>query len=104
MIQLTEGALVADRRSGWRSRRQAFLPVSFVLFLLLFFGLRALYPVGRPPVPKKAAGSTCPSCRSASASASLLLYWVALVFAQAVIAEHQPGGDEPGRPWPGAPG
>ena len=92
MIQITEGRWsptikrVALTTAG-------FLPVSFVLFLILFFGLAQLYPWVTHPVPKKEAWLNVPFLVARIGVGVLLLYWTALALAKAVFAEA--GGESP---------
>ena len=94
MIQLTEGRWSPTVKQ-MALTTAGFLPVSFVLFLILFFGRRVLYPWVDTPVPIKAAWLNVPFMSLRIGLGVLLLYGVALVFARAVIAEHQAGGDSP---------
>lgn len=70
-----------------------FLPVSFVLFLILFGGRAVLYPWVTNPVPIKASWLNVPFMSLRIGLGVLLLYWVALTFAKAVFAEDQAGAD-----------
>ena len=94
MIQLTEGRW-SPAVKQMALTTAGFLPVSFVLFLILFFGRHVLYSWVDTPVPIKAAWLNVPFMSLRIGLGVLLLYWVALVFARAVIAEHQAGGDSP---------
>ena len=94
MIQLTEGRWSPTVKQ-MALTTAGFLPVSFVLFLILFFGRRVLYPWVDTPVPIKAAWLNVPFMSLRIGLGVLLLYGVALIFARAVIAEHQAGGDSP---------
>ena len=94
MIQLTEGRWSPTVKQ-MALTTAGFLPVSFVLFLVLFFGRRVLYSWVDAPVPIKAAWLNVPFMSLRIGLGVLLLYGVALVFARAVIAEHQAGGDSP---------
>jgi hypothetical protein len=94
MIQLTEGRW-SPAVKQMALTTAGFLPVSFVLFLVLFFGRRVLYPWVDTPVPIKAAWLNVPFMSLRIGLGVVLLYGVALVFARAVIAEHQAGGDSP---------
>jgi hypothetical protein len=94
MIQLTEGRWspgvkqIALTTAG-------FLPVSFVLFLLLFAGRATLYSWVSHPVPIKAVWLNVPFMSLRIGLGVLLLYWVAMSFTKAVIAEGQGSGDTP---------
>ncbi|MCI0548332.1 MAG: hypothetical protein L0027_13745 [Candidatus Rokubacteria bacterium] len=97
MMQLTEARWspsvkrVALTTSG-------FLPVSFVLFLILFAGRAVLYPWVTTPVPKKAAWLNVPFMSLRIGLGVLLLYVVAMAFARAVLDEDKPGAAaEPAR-------
>ena len=72
-----------------------FLPFSFVLFLVFFLGLGALYPwVNNPAlVEKKSQWLNVPFFVLRIGVGVLLLYWVAMIFTRAVFAEGT-GGDE----------
>jgi len=70
-----------------------FLPVSFVGFVILFFGRTELYSWVSHALPKKAAWLNVPFMSLRIAVGSLALYWVALTFAKAVFAEDAPGAD-----------
>ena len=67
-----------------------FLPISCVLFLILFAGRSVLYPWVRTPVPVKAAWLNVPFMSLRIGLGVALLYWVALRFSRAVFDE-QPG-------------
>jgi hypothetical protein len=94
MIQLTEGRWSPTVKQ-MALTTAGFLPVSFVLFLILFLGRRVLYSWVDTPVPIKAVWLNVPFMSLRIGVGVLLLYGVALVFARAVIAEHQAGGDSP---------
>jgi Ni/Fe-hydrogenase subunit HybB-like protein len=70
-----------------------FLPVSFLLFVILFGGRAVLYPWVTNPVPVKAVWLNVPFMSLRIGLGVLLLYWVAMTFARAVFAEDQAGGD-----------
>jgi len=94
MIQVTEGRWSPSiKRIALTTA--GFLPVSFVLFVVLFFGRATLYSWVNEPLPIKAAWLNVPFMSLRIGLGVLLLYAVALVFARAVIAEHQAGGDSP---------
>ncbi len=90
MIQITEGRWsptvkrVALTTAG-------FLPVSFVLFLILFAGRAELYPWVTHPVAKKEAWLNVPFMAARIGLGVLFLYWTALALAKAVFAEGQAG-------------
>ena len=92
MIQVTEGRWspsikrVALTTAG-------FLPVSLVLFVVLFFGRATLYPWVTEPIPVKAAWLNVPFMALRIGLGSLLLYWVAMRLVKAILVEDQPGQD-----------
>ena len=86
MIQITEG------RWSPTIKRMAvttigFLPVSFVLFLILFGGRAQLYPWVNHPVVNKAAWLNVPFMAARIGLGVLFLYWVAFALTKAVFAE-----------------
>jgi len=92
MIQVTEGRWspsikrVALTTAG-------FLPISFVLFLVLFLGRATLYPWVTEPIPIKAVWLNVPFMALRIGLGSLLLYWVAMRLVKAILVEDQPGQD-----------
>jgi len=86
MIQLSEGRWspgvkqIALTTAG-------FLPVSFVLFLVLFAGRAVLYPWVTTPVPVKTNWLNVPFMSLRIGVGVLVLYAVAFAFTRAVIAE-----------------
>jgi Ni/Fe-hydrogenase subunit HybB-like protein len=94
MIQVTEGRWspsvkrIATTTSG-------FLPISFVLFIVLFWGRAALYPWVTDPIPVKAVWLNVPFMALRIGIGVLLLYWVAMRLVRSVLAEDQPGQDTP---------
>jgi len=92
MIQVTEGRWspsikrVALTTAG-------FLPISFILFLVLFLGRAALYPWVTEPIPIKAIWLNVPFMALRIGLGSLLLYWVAMRLVKAILIEDQPGQD-----------
>ena len=92
MIQITEGRWsptikrIALTTAG-------FLPVSFVLFLVLFAGLAQLYPWVKHPVPKKEAWLNVPFLVARIGVGVLVLYGTAFALAKAVFAEGGPARD-----------
>lgn len=94
MIQITEGRWSPSiKRIALTTA--GFLPVSFVLFLVLFGGRTVLYPWVNNPLPLKAAWLNVPFMSLRIGVGVLLLYWVAMRLVRAVLAEDQPGGDSP---------
>src|SRR5262249_29563659 len=94
MIQVTEG------RWSPTVKRMAvttvgFLPVSFILFLVLFAGRAALYPWVTHPVEKKVAWLNVPFMAARIGIGVLLLYWAGFALARAVFSEHPLGADGP---------
>ena len=90
MMQVTEG------RWSPTVKRMAlttvgFLPVSFVLFLILFEGRAELYPWVNHPVANKVAWLNVPFMAARIGLGVLLLYWVAFALARAVFAEDDAG-------------
>lgn len=67
-----------------------FLPVSFVLFVVLFAGRTVLYPWVTAPLPIKATWLNVPFMTARIGVGVLLLYAVAWAFTKAVFAEGQP--------------
>ncbi len=92
MIQVTEG-----RWSPTLKRialtTAGFLPVSFVLFLILFAGRAEIYPWVTHPVPKKAAWLNVPFMAARIGLGVLFLYWVAFALARSVFVEDPAGHD-----------
>jgi Ni/Fe-hydrogenase subunit HybB-like protein len=92
MIQVTEGRWsptvkrVAITTAG-------FLPVSFVLFLVLFAGRAHLYPWVTHPVASKVVWLNVPFMAARIGLGVFFLYWVALALAKAVFAEGSAGQD-----------
>jgi Ni/Fe-hydrogenase subunit HybB-like protein len=92
MIQVTEGRWspsikrVALTTAG-------FLPISFILFLVLFLGRATLYPWVTEPIPIKAIWLNVPFMALRIGLGSLLLYWVAMRLVKAILIEDQPGQD-----------
>jgi hypothetical protein len=72
-----------------------FLPVSFVLFLVLFSGRAALYPWVTHPVAKKVAWLNVPFMAARIGLGVLFLYWVGFALARSVFAENPDGIDAP---------
>jgi Ni/Fe-hydrogenase subunit HybB-like protein len=94
MIQVTEGRWSPSvKRIALTTA--GFLPVSFVLFLVLFLGRATLYPWVNEPIAIKAAWLNVPFMALRIGLGVLLLYWVAMRLVKAVLAEDQPGGDAP---------
>jgi hypothetical protein len=92
MIQVTEGRWspsikrVALTTAG-------FLPISFILFLVLFLGRATLHPWVTEPIPIKAVWLNVPFMALRIGLGSLLLYWVAMRLVKAILIEDQPGQD-----------
>ena len=96
ILELTE-ARWAVRIRRIATTTVAFLPVSFVLFVVLMFGLAVLYPWVTHPVPKKAAWLNVPFVVIRTLAGVALLYWVSVRFARAVHASPAGAAEEPGR-------
>jgi Ni/Fe-hydrogenase subunit HybB-like protein len=94
MIQITEGRWSPGVKQ-LALTTAGFLPISFVLFLVLFLGRTALYPWVTTPVPVKAVWLNVPFMSLRIGVGVLALYGVALSFARAVIAERRAGADSP---------
>lgn len=94
MIQITEGRWSPSiKRIALTTA--GFLPVSFVLFIVLFLGRTALYSWVTEPLPVKAIWLNVPFMALRIGLGVLVLYWVAMRLVKAVLAEDQPGGDSP---------
>ncbi len=92
MIQVTEGRWSPSiKRIALTTA--GFLPVSFVLFVVLFWGRAVLYPWVTEPLPVKAAWLNVPFMSLRIGLGVLLLYWVAMRLVKAVLSEDLPGGD-----------
>jgi Ni/Fe-hydrogenase subunit HybB-like protein len=92
MIQVTEGRWSPSiKRIALTTA--GFLPVSLVLFVVLFFGRATLYPWVTEPIPVKAAWLNVPFMALRIGLGSLLLYWVAMRLVKAILVEDQPGQD-----------
>ncbi len=92
MIQVTEGRWSPSiKRIALTTA--GFLPVSLVLFVVLFFGRATLYPWVTEPIPVKAAWLNVPFMALRIGLGSLLLYWVAMRLVKAILMEDQPGQD-----------
>ena len=75
----------------------AFMPVSFVLFLLLMLGLGTLYPWVTEPIPKKQVWLNVPFFALRTVVGVAALYWVSVRFARAVHGSPAGAAEEPGR-------
>jgi Ni/Fe-hydrogenase subunit HybB-like protein len=94
MIQVTEGRWSPSiKRIALTTA--GFLPVSFVLFVVLFWGRTVLYPWVTQPLPIKAVWLNVPFMSLRIGLGVLLLYWVAMRLVKAVLVEDQPGADSP---------
>ena len=92
MIQVTEGRWSPSiKRIALTTA--GFLPVSLVLFVVLFFGRSALYPWVTEPIPIKAGWLNVPFMALRIGLGSLLLYGVAMRLVKAILVEDQPGQD-----------
>ncbi|HKX02930.1 MAG TPA: hypothetical protein VJX71_10530 [Methylomirabilota bacterium] len=94
MIQVSEGRWSPSiKRIALTTA--GFLPISFVLFVVLFLGRATLYPWVTQPIPVKAAWLNVPFMALRIGLGSLLLYWVAMRLVKAILIEDQPGQDTP---------
>jgi hypothetical protein len=90
MVQVTEGRWsptikrIALTTAG-------FLPVSFVLFLVLFAGRAVLYPWVSEPIPAKSIWLNVPFMALRIGIGVLLLYWVAMRYTMAIFAADRAG-------------
>jgi hypothetical protein len=96
MLELTE-ARWAGRLRRIATTTVAFMPVSFVLFLLLMLGLSALYPWVTEPIPKKQIWLNVPFFVLRTVIGVAALYWVSVRFARAVHGSPAGASEEPGR-------
>lgn len=96
IFELTE-ARWAARLRRIATTTVAFMPVSFVLFLLLLVGMRALYPWVTVPIPAKAAWLNVPFFVLRTVVGVGALYWVSVRFAKAVHGSRAGASEEPGR-------
>jgi hypothetical protein len=96
ILELTE-ARWASRLRRIATTTVAFMPVSFVLFLLLLVGMRSLYPWVSAPIPSKAAWLNVPFFVLRTVIGVGALYWVSVRFAKAVHGSPAGAAAEPGR-------
>ena len=96
IFELTEARWAASLRRI-ATTTVAFMPVSFVLFLVLMVGLRALYPWVGEPIPKKAVWLNVPFFVLRTVVGVGALYWVSVRFARAVHGSPAGAAQEPGR-------
>jgi uncharacterized membrane protein len=96
ILELTEARWAVHLRR-LATTTVAFMPVSFVLFLLLLVGMRALYPWVTVPIPKKAAWLNVPFFVLRTVVGVGALYWVSVRFARAVHGSPAGPAQEPGR-------
>jgi Ni/Fe-hydrogenase subunit HybB-like protein len=93
-IQITEGRWSPSvKRIALTTA--GFLPVSLILFVILFFGRATLYPWVTAPIENKAVWLNVPFMAIRIAIGTAALYWVALTFAKAVFAQDKGGADTP---------
>ncbi len=91
-IQITEGRWSPSvKRIALTTA--GFLPVSLILFVILFFGRATLYPWVTAPIENKAVWLNVPFMAIRIAIGTAALYWVALIFAKAVFAQDKGGAD-----------
>ncbi len=96
IFELTEARWAASLRRI-ATTTVAFMPASFVLFLVLMVGLRALYPWVAVPIPKKAVWLNVPFFVLRTVIGVGALYWVSVRFARAVHGSPAGAAQEPGR-------
>jgi hypothetical protein len=96
ILELTE-ARWAARLRRIATTTVAFMPVSFVLFLLLMVALRTLYPWARVPIPAKAIWLNTPFFVIRTVVGVGALYWVSVRFAMAVHGSAAGASEEPGK-------
>ncbi|HZP38299.1 MAG TPA: hypothetical protein VFE48_17585 [Methylomirabilota bacterium] len=90
MVQVTEGRWSPSiKRIALTTA--GFLPVSFILFVILFAGRAVLYPWVTEPLPAKAVWLNVPFMALRIGIGVLLLYWVAMRYATAVFAADRAG-------------
>ena len=70
-----------------------FLPVAFVLLLVLFAGREVLYPWVATPVPRKAAWLNTPFFFLRTLGLAALLFGLCFAFARALLHDPAPGAD-----------
>ena len=90
MMQVTEGRW-SPTIKRLALTTAGFLPVSFVLFVVLFAGRSVLYPWVDHPLPAKAAWLNVPFMALRIGIGVLLLYWVAMRYTKAIIAADRAG-------------
>jgi hypothetical protein len=95
IFELTE-ARWAVRLRRIATTTVAFMPVSAVLFVVLFSAMGVLYPWVTEPVPKKAAWLNAPFMVARILIGLAALYWVSICFARAVHASPAGAAEEPG--------
>jgi Ni/Fe-hydrogenase subunit HybB-like protein len=71
-----------------------FLPVAFVLLLVLFLGRDVLYPWVRTPIPVKAAWLNTPFFFLRTLGLAAVLFSICFIFAAAILRDSVPPGDE----------
>ena len=96
ILELTEARWAATLRRI-ATTTVAFMPVSFVLFLLLLVGVRALYPWATVPIPSKAIWLNVPFFVVRTVVGVGALYWVSVRFAKAVHLSPAGASEEPGK-------
>ena len=96
ILELTE-ARWAARLRRIATTTVAFMPVSFVLFLLLMVGVRTLYPWATVPIPSKAIWLNVPFFVVRTVVGVGALYWVSVRFAMAVHLSPAGASEEPGK-------
>ena len=90
----------SPRRAGPRSVRRialttaGFLPISFVLFLVLYAGQTVLYPWVTKPIPAKAAWLNVPFFWLRTSVLAAVLFAVCFAFVRALLRDAIPPDDE----------
>lgn len=77
----------------------AFLPISFLLFLALFFGRGTIFPWVRNPIPQKQAWLNVPFLFTRDAVALLLLGGISVVYLYFTLRPDVPMGEGYGPRW-----
>ncbi|MBI3455874.1 MAG: hypothetical protein HY002_08830 [Candidatus Rokubacteria bacterium] len=96
IFELTE-ARWAVRLRRIATTTVAFMPASFLLFLVLLAVMDAIYPWVTKPIPSKAVWLNLPFMVLRIGIGVAVLYWVSIRFAQAVHASPAGAAEEPGR-------
>jgi hypothetical protein len=84
MVQVTEGRW-SPTIKRLAITTAGFLPISFILFLVLFFGRAVLYPWVEHPLPAKAVWLNVPFMALRIGIGVLVLYWLAMRLVKGMI-------------------